>query len=153
MGFQVDNVEAVLLRYEKLHPCLIHYYDKYGDSSILEVYAYYQHDGEYSSGIADIGLKRPDVGTLIRFVETKEKIQSPDFCILPGLRKVPAEFDDESRPAYFDHWVSVYNVVVTLPLHASELLTFGFVGCRYPTCSVEPSFSVPCTILWDSNQR
>ncbi|KAG7361384.1 hypothetical protein IV203_036484 [Nitzschia inconspicua] len=104
LGFHVDNVEAVYLRYQQLHPNLIHYHGTYGSTSILEVYAYYQHDWDHTE--VNSSNKKPDVGTLLRFVETRDGFGSVAFCVLPGLEQVHAEFDDESRPAYFDHWVS-----------------------------------------------
>jgi hypothetical protein len=113
LGFHVDNVNAVHRRYTQLHPHLIHHYGMYGSTSILEVYAYYEHVSDDSKEEPTVNEKLPDVGTLIRFVETLDDIGSPTFCMLPGLAQLPAKFDDRSRPAYFDHWVRCsYRLVI-----------------------------------------
>jgi hypothetical protein len=94
------------LRYQQLHPRLIHFYGTYGTTTILEVYAYYKHDTTDATNTLAAHGEEPDVGTLIRFVENPNGFKSSGFCILPGLNPVTAEFDNDSRPAYFDHWVS-----------------------------------------------
>jgi hypothetical protein len=105
LGFHVDNVDAVHARYKQLHPQLIHHHGIYGTTTVLEVYAYYEHISDNSREETNRNEKHPDVGTLIRFVETADGFGSPTFCILPGLTQLHAKFDDRSLPAYFDHWV------------------------------------------------
>lgn len=93
----VDKIHAA---YSKQHPKLL-----LRDSplciqgaKILEVCAYYK--GEKSTSDADRG-------TLLRFVEYGA--EEADFWVLPGIKKVDADYDGVSMPAYCDHWVS--NVV------------------------------------------
>jgi hypothetical protein len=98
LGFVVDkgNVDSILARYKELHPDLIvpGTPRNYGNTRVLEVYAYYRGKDK-SSGA--------DPGTLLRFVEE-------DGCwCLPGIERVDATYDSGSSAAFCDHWVS--NVV------------------------------------------
>lgn len=97
LGFRVDGIETVYSRYKVNHPTLIHSFKEYGNVRVLEVFAYYNHDDEASET-----EKKPDVGTLLRFIESG----SFAFCDLPGLEPLSTTFDDSSQPAYCDHWVS-----------------------------------------------
>ncbi|KAL3906825.1 MAG: hypothetical protein SGILL_009119, partial [Bacillariaceae sp.] len=105
LGFHVDDVKAVHSRYKNLHPKLIHFYAENRKTKILEVFAYYTSEDIHSTEDAE---RQPDAGTMLRFVETEKAFGG--YCVLPGLLRVPASFDDSSQSAYFDHWVSnVYS--------------------------------------------
>jgi hypothetical protein len=103
LGFHVNDIETIYKRYQRLHPSLIHTFREYEeDVKVLEVFAYYVPDNPTS--FAD---KQADVGTVLRFIETTKEQANPTFCVLPGLNKLDATFDDvTSVPAYCDHWVS-----------------------------------------------
>jgi hypothetical protein len=110
LGFHVDDVDAVYSHYKELHEDLIHLYREYETSKILEVYAYYDDKPDPFIDNPPITARverRPDTGTLLRFVETAEPCSTTCSCILPGLQEVPALFDNHSKPAYFDHWVRI----------------------------------------------
>jgi hypothetical protein len=78
-----------------MHPNLIHSFYEYDDVKVLEVFAYYsEKEGS------------PDVGTILRFIESKDDSTPPSFCSLPGLKPLHACFDSTSQAAYCDHWVS-----------------------------------------------
>jgi len=102
LGFETGpgGVEKIRRRYEEHHPELLvaKSPQHYGDSNVLEVYAYYlpSRHGEVA-----------DKGTILRFVERpqREDAEGPDFA-LPGLESVPAAFQKHTQPAYSDHWVS-----------------------------------------------
>lgn len=126
LGFQVEDIDLIRQKYERLHPNLIHSYHEYefdgsttGPTKVFEVYAYYA--GESTP-------MQPDNGTLIRFVETDGFGKDSQFCILPGLVEIPATFDSTSRPAYFDHWVS--NVYSRTQFLDTLNDTLGFVRRR-----------------------
>lgn len=103
LGFVVNNIKTIYERYQLLHPDLIHNYREYKKDGIkvLEVFAYYQ-DHESHAPKKETKKQR-DIGTILRFIETEHP---SSFCILPGLKKVEASFDQSSQPAYCDHWVS-----------------------------------------------
>jgi hypothetical protein len=96
LAFVVEDVESILNSYKTLHPNLVA--DYYAEDKTLEVYAYYcrhSEDDDPSNRVAD-------EGTVLRFVQ---KSDSSPF-IIPGLAPVDATFEDSSKPAYCDHWVS-----------------------------------------------
>ena len=102
LGFKVSNVALVHRRYETHHPNLFHSYREYGQTKILQVYAFYGSPTLVERN--DLSVKKPDVGTILRFVEADGNDDS--FCLLPGLTKIEATFDSVSQAAYCDHWVS-----------------------------------------------
>jgi hypothetical protein len=125
LAFEVDDVQAILDRYRKLHPKLVADYSVYHDhndnrhhgddnksktvkTEVLEVYAYYkEHD---NNGPKSDQISVPDTGTILRFVQvTREdendvdKMQQSSNHFsppLPGLIPVTAKFDGSSMPAY-----------------------------------------------------
>jgi len=98
LGFAATDVERLRARYAELHPKLLlpGTPREYPGAKVLEVYAYYR--GEKGSSEAD-------PGTILRFIEGG----GDGSWVLPGLRRVPAEFESTSLPAYCDHWVSNVN--------------------------------------------
>ena len=98
MAFNVDSVDTIHMKYKTLHPKLISARKDYESAKILEVFAY------YSDSIDQQGMKEPDQGTILRFVE--RDLGATCFSVLPGLVPVDASFDQPSQPAYCDHWVS-----------------------------------------------
>lgn len=102
LGFKVNDVELVRRRYETLHPNLFHSYREYEQTKVLQVYAFYCGTSHVESD--GLSVKKPDTGTLLRFVEFAGT--DANFCILPGLTKTDATFDSVSQAAYCDHWVS-----------------------------------------------
>lgn len=99
LAFKVDNVEEIKDRYQELHPKLVASYDELdGQVKVLEVFAYYQNH-QHTTG----NEKEADLGTVLRFVQTP----SDDALYgSMGLNSVQACFPNQSRAAYFDHWVS-----------------------------------------------
>lgn len=97
LGFKANDVSLVHERYKKLHPNLIHSFHDYGDTQVLEVFAYY--NSEKTSN----GFKEADDGTVLRFINDES---ASSFCNLPGLIPLNASFDSTSQAAYCDHWVS-----------------------------------------------
>ena len=87
-------------RYKKLHPKLIHSFHEYGETKVLEVFAYYNSEKSIK------GEKQADDGTILRFIESKKSSSPPSFCSLPGLASLDASFDSSCQAAYCDHWVS-----------------------------------------------
>ncbi|KAI2500868.1 hypothetical protein MHU86_13588 [Fragilaria crotonensis] len=98
LAFNVDSVDAIHSKYEKLHPKLVWARNDYESAKILEVFAY------YSDNVDEQGMKEPDHGTILRFVE--RDLEATCSSVLPGLVPVDASFDQPSQPAYCDHWVS-----------------------------------------------
>lgn len=104
LGFNVNNVSLIHERYKKKHPYLIHSFKIYDDAQVFEAFAYYNNEGDRTDG-----QRKADAGTLFRFVESKGS-KAKTTCILPGLDRVDATFDESSQAAYCDHWVSnVFN--------------------------------------------
>jgi hypothetical protein len=85
-------------RYEALHPALVANYQIIHDNKVLEVFAYYENDS------AGQERRKPDVGTILRFVEFASEGESS--CCALGMESVDAAFDGTSQSAYCDHWVS-----------------------------------------------
>lgn len=113
LAFAVQDVETIRSRYQTLHPNLMHSFHEYENAShdgvtkVMEAFAYY--DGT-DTGHQQHQHQQPDLGTIIRFVETKGTTTARYVCDLPGLNRVEAIFDESSSPCYFDHWVSnVYS--------------------------------------------
>jgi 4-hydroxyphenylpyruvate dioxygenase-like putative hemolysin len=98
LGFSVSkgDVDRILARYALLHPKLLlpNMPKHYDGTKVLEVYAYYK---------GEVGKSDADAGTLLRFMEVAD---GEDICVLPGIARLPAQFDSSSVPLYFDHWVS-----------------------------------------------
>ena len=154
LAFHVENLKSIRYRYQQLHPKLIYSYQKYEDCShdsdgstsvkVFDVYAYYKsHDNcdfDTSTEVSN-EVREPDTGTLIRFIERGKVYEKPTFCILPGLKKVFAEFDTSSYPAYFDHWVSTndFKKFCLLPTAFSNIQACNGLS-RFPMCSVEQNF-------------
>jgi len=99
LGFEVSkgDVDKIRANYAELHPKLLvsDAPRQYGDTRVLEVYAYYKGEKLVSDA---------DKGTVLRFVE-----QGEDMYVLPGVEKVEASFDSSTVPLYCDHWVSNVN--------------------------------------------
>lgn len=87
-------------RYREKHPNLIHSFNDYDGAQVLEVFAYYDYEGDEEKG-----ERKADAGTLLRFIESNDS-KGETTCKLPGLDRVDATFDDSSQAAYCDHWVS-----------------------------------------------
>lgn len=108
LGFRTHQIQVIHDRYRRRHPHLIDSYQEYkeGDASttkVLQVFAYYERTHDNGEG------RRPDRGTLLRFIES-DRMKSNRCCLLPGLTPIEAAFDTGSQPAYCDHWVSnVYS--------------------------------------------
>lgn len=103
LGFQTENLDSIQRRYEALHPLLIKDYKEYQEANVLQVYAYYaKHDNTAERS----KTFEPDRGTLLRFVQVKRGPAAYQSCILPGFAAIDAMFDEESQPAYCDHWIS-----------------------------------------------
>jgi hypothetical protein len=104
LGFRTEDIESVHNRYKQIHPDLIHSYREYSveggfTTKVLQVFAYYNETNEG---------KRPDRGTMLRFVGTDGTVSETSMspCPLPGLEFAESSFDSFSEPAYCDHWVS-----------------------------------------------
>jgi len=102
LGFAVaeGGVARIRDKYAELHPKLLVEGTprEHPGAKILEVYAYYKGEKRASDA---------DPGTVLRFVE--QVSSDGTFCVLPGVDKVDAAFEQTSHAAYCDHWVS--NVV------------------------------------------
>ncbi|CAJ1902481.1 unnamed protein product [Cylindrotheca closterium] len=118
LGFDVNDASLVHQRYKEKHPNLIHAFNNYDDAQVLEVFAYYHHEG----GSNDENRKA-DAGTLLRFIESKDS-KDETTCKLPGLDRVDATFDESSQAAYCDHWVS--NVISRTEFLSTLEDTLGF---------------------------
>jgi len=99
LGFSVSRQEldSICQRYREKHPKLVLTqapleYEQDG-TRIFEAYAYYAEDGQEA-----------DTGTILRFMDAPPDHE--DMCVLPGVRKVDATFDEVSLPVFCDHWVS-----------------------------------------------
>jgi hypothetical protein len=115
LAFCVENVKAIREKYQTLHPNLVADYEEYpntdsdsggGGVKVLEVYAYYQEHTPGGDDSDSDSLLEPDTGTILRFLETNENNTGGGCCPLPGLTMIDALFEDSSRAAYCDHWVS-----------------------------------------------
>ena len=120
LGFDVNDVNLVHKRYLEKHPNLIHCFNSYDDAQVLEVFAYYHHEGD-SNG----KQRKADAGTLLRFIESNHS-KDDTTCNLPGLDRVDATFDESSQAAYCDHWVS--NVISRTEFLSTLEDTLGFTS-------------------------
>lgn len=92
LAFHVDNVGEIEAKYKTLHPNLFFRRFYRTEILLLEVFAYYMDD--------DITA---DTGTVLRFIQP---IHGQQVSVLPGLTPIDADFPEDSKAAFCDHWVS-----------------------------------------------
>lgn len=124
LGFHVEHMESIYRQYQQLHPDLFHSYEEHiqqdgSKTRILQVFAYYQNSH-------DTG-KCADRGTMLRFIESDPSRSGTASCAcpLPGLDVVDSTFDNVSKPAYCDHWVSNVYSRTDFSKTLEDILGFG----------------------------